>query len=113
MTEIVREDSPWKPGNPTDAVIPPEADDVYHLRSGEDIWFVYIQKAYITAEAHRTIEKFGYSVTVEVRNQYCLDEVDAEIVAVDLSRSEAEQLLADFVVSHETREQLEQVMWDE
>ena len=110
MTELVPADSPWKRGNPTDAVVPVEIDGPWYLETGTDIWFVYLQKALIAAEAYRTVEQFGYAVVLERRDRYTLEDAEAGIVGVDLSRSEAEQMLLDFFMGYENQDQLERMV---
>lgn len=107
--------SPWERGNPTAAHLSVELAGPWYLETETDIWFVYLQKALIGAEAHRTVEKYGCAVVLERWDRYTLEdfEIAAEIVGVDLSQTEAEELATDFMAQHGTQEQFERVIQDD
>lgn len=110
----VSENDDWEVGNPTNAKTPAEESKPRFLRTGADLWFIYLNKVLVTEDTARSVEQFGYGVVVERRTNHCFDQIgEAEIVAVDLSRTEAEEWMTEFMHHHRTQDALDRVVRDE
>lgn len=103
----VPENDSWESGNPTKASIPADAVNPHYLRTGSDLWLVYVNEMMVTEDTTRSLERFGYCVVLEQRPDLRFDEPGEAVIAdVAIAQSEAGEQLDDIIAAYDDRQDL-------